>query len=325
MKESPNKRAVIVGVFVFLGFAFLIAGTLMVGNLHETFTNKMEIVTHFDDVGGLQKGNNVWFSGVKIGTVSSLEFHGQSQVEVRLKFDKKVQNYIRKDAKIKLSSDGLIGNKILVIYGGTDKFAEVQEGDTLGVEKTFTSEDMINTLQENNVNIKAITDDFKIISKTLAAGEGTIGKLLADSSVYSNINAATASLQSASKKADLLVGSLAVFTSNLNKKGTLANELTTDTVIFNSVKASVLQLQQIADTATAIVSNLKLASSNPNSTIGVLLHDEESGTRLKETIKKLESSSIKLDDDLEAAKHNFLLRGYFKDKEKAAKKEATGK
>jgi phospholipid/cholesterol/gamma-HCH transport system substrate-binding protein len=226
---------------------------------------------------------------------------------------------------VKLSSDGLIGNKILVIYGGTERFPEIQEGDTLGVEKTFTSEDMINTLQENNINIKAITDDFKTISKTLAAGHGTIGKLLADSSVYSNINAATTSLKSASAKADQLVGSLAVFSSSLNKKGTLANELTTDTVIFNSVKASVLQLQQIADTASAIVSNLKLASSNPNSTIGVLLHDQESGTRLKETIKNLESSSKKLDEDLEAAQHNFLLRGYFKDKEKAAKKEAGEK
>ena len=184
MNESPNKRAVFVGLFVFLGFAFLIAGTLMVGNLHETFTNKMEIVSLFDDVGGLQKGNNVWFSGVKIGTVSNLDFYGNSQVEVHLKIDKKTQQYIRKDAKVKLSSDGLIGNKILVIYGGTERFPEIQEGDTLGVEKTFTSEDMINTLQENNVNIKAITDDFKTISKSLAAGEGTIGKLLTDSSVY---------------------------------------------------------------------------------------------------------------------------------------------
>jgi phospholipid/cholesterol/gamma-HCH transport system substrate-binding protein len=285
----------------------------------------MEIVSLFDDVGGLQKGNNVWFSGVKIGTVSNLEFYGKSKVEVHLKFDKKAQKYIRKDAKIKLSSDGLIGNKILVIYGGSDRFAEVQEGDTLLVEKTFTSEDMINTLQENNINIKAITDDFKTVSKMLAAGEGTIGKLLTDSSVYSNINIATASLQSASAKADQLVGSLADFSSNLNKKGTLANELTTDTVVFNSVKASVLQLQQIADSATAIVSNLKLASSNPNSTIGVLLHDEESGARLKETIKYLESSSKKLDEDLEAAQHNFLLRGFFKDKEKAAKKESAEK
>ncbi len=323
MNEKTNKRPVIVGLFIFLGLAFLVAGTLMVGNLHETFKNKMEIVALFDDVGGLQKGNNVWFSGLKIGTVSDLNFYGKSQVEVRLKIDTKTQQYIRKDAMVKLSSDGLIGNKILVIYGGTVMYPEIQEGDTLGVEKTFTSEDMINTLQENNKNVLAITDDFKTISKTLAAGEGTIGKLLTDSSIYLNINAATASLQSASAKAEVLINSLADFSSNLNKEGTLANELVTDTVVFNSVKASVVQLQQIADSANAIVSNLKLASSNPNSTVGVLLHDEESGARLKETIKYLESSSKKLDEDLEAAQHNFLLRKYFRKKEKEAKSESS--
>jgi len=87
----------------------------MVGNLHETFKRKMEVVSLFDDVSGLQKGNNVWFSGVKIGTVSCLRFHGASQVEVSIKFEIKAQKYIRKDAKVKISSDGIIGNKILII------------------------------------------------------------------------------------------------------------------------------------------------------------------------------------------------------------------
>jgi len=305
--------------------AFFLSGILLVGNLHETFKKRMELVSLFDNVGGLQKGNNVWFSGVKIGTVSNLDFFGKSQVEVRMKVDTKAQLYIRKDAMVKLSSDGLIGNKILVIYGGTERFAAVQEGDTLMVEKTFTSEDMINTLQENNKNLLAITTDLKAISKTIAAGEGTIGKLLNDDSVYSNISSATVSLQSASEKAQELVSSLAAFSSNLNKKGTLANELTTDTVVFNSVKASVLQLQQIADTASVFITNLKQAGSNPNTSVGILLHDEESGARLKETIKNLESSSKKLDEDLEAVQHNFLLRGFFKNKDKVARSESPVK
>jgi phospholipid/cholesterol/gamma-HCH transport system substrate-binding protein len=169
-----------------------------------------------------------------------------------------------------------------------------------------------------------ITTDIKAMSKKLASGEGTIGKLLNDTSVYENIRAATASLKDVSVKAQQLASSLAIFSSGLNKKGTLANELTTDTVIFNSVKASALQLQQIADTATAFISNLKQAGSNPNTSIGVLLYNEESGARLKETIKNLESSSEKLNDDLEAAQHSFLLRGFFKKKEKAGEGDSPG-
>lgn len=325
MNESPNRRAVIVGVFVLMGILFFIGGILMVGNLHETFKTKMEIGSLFDDVGGLQKGNNVWFSGVKIGTVSTLNFHGTSQVEVMMKIDVKAQRYIRKDSKVKISSDGLIGNKILVIYGGTMSTGEVQEGDFLGVEKTFTSEDMINTLQKNNENLQSITTDFKVISKNLAAGNGTIGKFLTDDAVYANINAATASLQIASVKAQELATTLATFSKGLNKKGTLANELTTDTVVFNSVKASVMQLQQMADTASAFIANLKQAGTNPNSTIGVLLRDEASGARIKETIKNLESSSQKLDEDLKAAQSSFLLKGYFKKKAKAEKSDTLVK
>jgi len=320
MNKSPNQHAVIVGLFIFIGIAFLIGGILMVGNLRETFKIKMSLVSLFDDVNGLQPGNNVWFSGVKVGTVTTLNFFGKSQVEVNMKIITKAQQYIRKDAMVKISNDGLIGNKILVIYGGSEEAAVVSEGDTLKVEKTFSSEDMINTLQDNNVNMKSITNDLKTITHRLAAGEGTIGKLLRDSSVYDNINAATASLQLATAKVHQLAGSLADFSSGLNKKGTLVNSLMTDTLVFQSVRASILQLQQIADTASLFVNNIKLAGGNPHSSIGVLLHDEEAGASLKETIKNLESSSKKLDEDLEAAQHNILLRKYFKNKAKEAEK-----
>src|SRR4030095_14813956 len=262
MSESKNKRAVLVGVFLFVGLLFLIGGILMVGNLNETFKRKMKLVSLFDDVNGLQPGNNVWFSGVKIGTVSKIHFYGKSQVGVIMRIDTKDKQYIRKDAKVKIGAEGLIGNKILVIYGGTSRTPEVEEGDTLSVEKTFSSEDMINTLQENNKNVLEITNDFKVISKKMANGEGTIGSLLNDKSIYDNINSATVSLQDASAKAQQLMSSLEKFSSGLTKEGTLANELVTDTVVFNSLKASVLNLQQISDTAAYFIADLKEAGSN---------------------------------------------------------------
>ena len=322
MNKSPNKRAVIVGLFVFIGLILLVACVLIIGNLHETFKKKIEVVSLFDDVSGLQVGNNIWFSGVKIGTVSSLKFYADRKVKVLMKVEDKAVPYIHEDAFVKLSTDGLIGNKILVIYGGTSRSPQINEGDTLRVEKTFSSDEMINTLQENNKNLLVITNDFKLITHKIASGEGTVGKLINDNSLYTHLDSATLSLQNASIQAKQLITSLTAFSKGLNKKGTLANELTTDTVVFKSLKASVLHLQQMSDNANVFVNNLKEASSNPHSSIGVLLHDEESGVRLKQTIKNLETSSEKLDQDLEAAQQNFLLRGFFK-KKAADKKKLT--
>ena len=320
MKESPNKRAVIVGMFVLVGVLILLAGILTVGNLHTTFTKKMKITAVFDDVNGLLPGSNIWFSGVKIGTVKSLSFYGKSKVQVEMNIDEASQQYIRKDAMVKIGSDGLIGNKILIIYGGTVVAGEVLDGDTLRVATVLSTEEVMNTLQQNNKNILSITNDFKIISKRFVDGQGTLGKLMKDETVYDNINATTKSLEQASVKAQQLMASLSEFTGKLDDEGTLMNDLVTDTVMFQTMSESIEKLQQMADSAAVMVNNLKAASEDPNSTVGVLLHDDESGAHLKATIKNLETSSQKLDEDLELLKGSFLLRGAVKRKQKEENK-----
>ena len=320
MSKSQNKRTVVVGLFIILGLLFFMSGIFMVGNLHKVFNSKINLISNFEDVKGLQKGDNIWFSGVKIGTVNNVRIYGPSKVEVNMNIESKEQKFIHKDAKVKISTDGFIGNKILVIFGGTERYAEVQDGDTLVVEKTLSTEDIMNTLQKNNKNLQVITSNFKTISKNLIAGEGTIGKLLADNSLYTDIRTLTSSLKQASEKAQQTLNNLNVYSAGLNKEGTLANQLVSDTVVFNSFKYSMLRVQQIADTATVFIANLKQSISNPKSSVGLLLNDEETGADLKETIKNLESSSKKLNEDLEALKHNFLFKKYFKNQAKAARK-----
>ena len=85
----------------------------------------------FDDVGGLQTGNNVWYSGVKIGTVKAIDFYGNSQVAITMNIEQEAQKYIRKDAKAKVSSEGFIGNKNVVIYDGNPNVPQVDDGDTI--------------------------------------------------------------------------------------------------------------------------------------------------------------------------------------------------
>ncbi len=327
MQPAPNKRAITVGIFIVLGLVFLLAGILAVGNIRSTFVRKIQVTTIFDDVNGLQAGNNVWFSGVKIGTVDRLRFYGESQVRVVIKIDEKSQQYIRKDAKVKISTDGLIGNKIIIIYGGSSIAEAVVDGDTLGIERQISTDDMISTLQQNNANLLAITTDFKTISKKLVDGEGSIGKLLSDESLYKSLGVTLASLERSSAHAEKLTAAISDYGTKLNQKGSLANDLVTDTTIFKNVQASVLQLKQLTRTASEATDNLKVASSNvskatsklenKSSPLGVLLYDEVSAEHLKATLKNLEGGSKKLDEDLRALQDNFLLRRYFKKKKKA--------
>src|ERR1035437_8825114 len=214
MNEPVNKRAIGVGLFIIIGLLFLVGGVLTIGNLHSTFQKKMTVSTVFSDVNGLASGNNIWFSGVKIGTVKKTEFFGKSHVKVVMNINIESKQYIRKDAKVKISTDGLIGNKILVIYGGTSSVPEIEEGDTLSNETMLTTDDIMNIFQQNNLNVLALT-------KKLANGEGTIGKLLNSDSVYNGIAATTNSLQQASANARLLISSLSNFSTKLNNKGTL--------------------------------------------------------------------------------------------------------
>jgi len=309
MNEPVNKRATVVGIFILIGIIILIGSILTIGNLHSTFSRKMRISTLFTDVNGLHEGNNIWFSGVKIGTVKKMEFYGKSKVKVLMDININSKQFIRKDAAVKIGTDGLIGNKILIIYGGTSNVSEIQEGDTLLNETILSTEDMMNTLQQNNLNILLLT-------KKLSKGEGTIGKLLQNDSMYYKLFATINSVQMASANAQNVLASLSTFTEKINKKGNLVNTLVSDTLLFKSLQQSVFKIQNIADTATVFIDNLKKASTNTKSPIGVLLYNEQSGNSLKTIISTLETSSVKLDQNLEALQHSFLLKGFFKKKGK---------
>jgi phospholipid/cholesterol/gamma-HCH transport system substrate-binding protein len=325
MKQSNNKRAVIVGIFIFLGLAILIAGVLTLGGQQNTFQKKITVKAIFDDVGGLQTGNNVWFSGVKIGTVKKLTFRGASQVEVIMNIDKKDQQYIRKDAKAKISSEGFIGNKLVVIYGGNMGAQQVEDGDLLGVEKALSTDEMLTTLQQNNKNLLEITTDFKTISQRLIKGEGSVGKLLTDETLANNLETTVAGLKQASANAQRLTASISDYASKLQSEGSLTNDLVTDTVIFSRLKTAVAQLQQTTKTATEVANNFKEVSTKVNSSnspVGVLLNDPQAAADLKATLTNLNAGTEKLDENMEALQHNFLLRGFFKKKAKAEEKAA---
>jgi phospholipid/cholesterol/gamma-HCH transport system substrate-binding protein len=325
METSNNKRSVVVGLFVVLGLAILLVGILTIGSMNKVFSSNITVKTIFEDVNGLKAGNNIWYSGVKIGTVKSLRFLPNSQVEVMLNIEEKSQEFVRKNALAKVSTDGLIGNKIIVIYGGTQKVPSIEDGDQLAVAKVESTEEMLNVLSENNKNLLSITDAFKKISKNILEGRGTVGMLLNDEKLYRDVELTLAGLNKASGNAQALTASLSAYGAKLNQKGGLANDLATDTIIMRDVRATMTRLNETVSSANTMVNNLKTASadinSNSKSPIGVLLHDEATASNLKTTILNLETSTAKLDENMLALRQNFLFRRYFKKKGKNQEKE----
>jgi phospholipid/cholesterol/gamma-HCH transport system substrate-binding protein len=328
MKSNKNTRAFVVGIFIFLGIAIFVLTVLTLGGQQKTFQKSIVVRAVFDDINGLQKGNNIWFSGVKIGTVKKISFVGNSQVEVDMNIDEASKQYIRKNAKARISSDGLIGNKIIVLYAGASKSPSVENGDLLGVEKASNPDEMMATLQANNQNLFAITTDVKGISKRITEGKGTVGKLLNDETLINDLHSTMLRLQQASANAERLSASVATFAAKLQRKGTLANDLVTDTIIFNKLKATAAQIESVSKNASIVVDNLNNTSSqlgnslnNKSTPVGMLLNDEDAAADIRVILSNLQEGSQKLNDDLEAVQHNFLLRGFFKKKAKKEEEE----
>ncbi len=321
MATTENRKAITVGVFLALGLVIFILGVFTLGGQQKSFEKNIHISAVFDDVAGLKKGNDVWFSGVKVGTISSILFVGISQVKVSMKVDEKTQQFIHRNSGVRISSDGFIGNKIIIIDGGSPRAPVVQDGDVLQAEKLLSTDDMLKTQQKNNQNLLAITTDFKLLSRKILQGKGTVGALLADSTMGVQLRNSMRNLETTTSSAARLATQLNQFSNKLNTKGGLTDKLLTDTATFNRIKGAVTQLQQAATNASILTNNLNKASNKLNTTdnaLGVLLNDPKGAVQVQTTLSNLQQSSIKLNDDLEAAQHNFLLKGFFKKKAKAA-------
>ena len=272
-------------------------------------------------MGGLKKGGNVWFSGVKIGTIREVHFTGDRNVEIQMVINNESKQYVRKDAVAVISSEGFIGNKMIVIEGGSSDVPFIEDGDQLHSKEGNDTEAMMATLQVNNQNLVAITDDIKNLSERVRRGEGTVGAFFSDSLMAQNVKLMMVNLNQAAANSRRISESLAEFSSRMNNREGLANQLMTDTAVFASLRASAAQLEDATRNATLLTENLSTASGRLNerdNALGMLLNDPETASQLQRTMQNLETSSQKLDKNLEALQSNFLLRGFFR---KEAKRE----
>lgn len=178
--QKHNEHTMRLGIFVSIGLALFIIGIYFIGDKQQLFNKTFQISGVFKDVSGLQVGNNVRFSGINIGVIESIEIVSDSAVKVNFNIDDKARKYIKKDAKITIGSDGLMGNKVAIIIPGAKSKLEIQNNDIIVAAVPVSMDEILYNLKVTSSNAAYITDDLGAVMNNIRNGKGTIGKLFMD-------------------------------------------------------------------------------------------------------------------------------------------------
>jgi phospholipid/cholesterol/gamma-HCH transport system substrate-binding protein len=303
---SSSSFKVRLGMFVAGGFILLILGIFLIGRQKNLFNPVFKLTTTFYNVSGLQVGNNVRFSGINIGTVDIIRILNDSTIMVGMIIKKDVQPFIKTDCLATIGSEGIIGDRVLIITQGSANAASVITGQMLLSSEPVEMDAIVASLQISAVNAEVITKQLAEIMTDVNHGKGTIGRLIQDSTIAENIS-------------DIIINFKDISTGAEEKLTIIMNKLDTN---IDSIMASLNLTAANAKMTTGQLNAIMKEINEGDGTLGLLVRDTAMSGDLSQTFENLKESSKSLSENLEALKSNFLLRGYFKKQEKKKRKEA---
>ena len=322
--ERSNIEKMKLGIFVIVGSFLLVLTVYLIGNKQQLFGSSFEISAVFKNVNGLQKGNNVRFSGINVGTVKAIEMSNDTTIRVIMTIEDDMMGKIKKDAIAAIGSDGLVGSMIINITPGKGGDA-AENGDEIRTLSKIASEDLLRTLNVTNENAALLTEDLLTLTNAVVKGKGTLGKLIFDSTMARNLSLTVENLQKVSVDANVTMSELNKFFTSETLEKSPAGVILKDSISGEKVKLLISNLEASSLEIDSILSDLKVFISSAKEgkgAVNYLLKDTVFVQRLDSTMINIEQGSERLNENMEAMKSNFLFRGYFKQQEKEAKKAA---
>ncbi len=319
---KSNSQKIRVGIFVIVGTIILVGALYLIGSRQHIFTKNIEVYAVFDNVNGLQLGNNVRYSGINVGTVTGIEMKEVGKIIIEMTVEEEASYFIKKDAVASISSDGLVGSMVVNITPGNDvQGAGVVTGDVIQSVSKVGMDDMLATLD------KTSTDLLKITHQILE-GKGTIGVLISDTILAQNIYQTILELKKTSEGAGLAMGKINTIISKVNYDESAAAVILSDTATATQIRTVFSNLEKSSDDINAITKNLDDYLREIKSGKGALNHITQNESFVKEldsTMIQIKEASEKLNQNMEALQHNFFFRGYFRKLEKQKKKDSKEK
>ena len=297
-----------VGVTViFASITLAVLVFLMTGS-SGFFTKKIFIKTYVDNASGLRPGAPVRLQGVDIGNVTGIRVVPGKEpypVEVMMKITTKYQDAVHKDSIIQLSTAGVLGETFVDIDSTQAKGPSVENGDTLAMRPQPDIQDVVRASQGTLQNMDVLLRRVDRIVSFVESGQGSIGKLIYDPSLYKQLNATVKEFQG--------------IVNNINSGKGSIGKLINDDELYNRATASVDKLNSIMnqiDTGQGTVgklikdpalynnANQTIAKANKlmddinagHGTIGMLAKDEQFRAKLSDTVTKLNDLTAKLND-----------------------------
>lgn len=318
---NESSRNIRLGIFVLAGTLFIIIALYFIGNKQNLFGSTVRISAQFYNVNGLMKGNNVRFAGIDVGTVESVEIINDTAVNVTMIIEEEPCRFIKKNAIASVGTDGLMGNKLVNINSSKDPAEPVVEGDRLQTLRPLEMEEMVRTLNITNENVKVITTNLRHITDKINS-KNSLWNLLMDTVIADNIKSSIVNVKLISNQGLLITGNINEVIASIKKgKGSLG-ALVTDTTLSSKINQVVLKLDKFSDTTAVLTGNISQIvkqMKNGKGTVGVLLNDTMLVHNLNQSVENAKSGTKGFDDNMEALKHTWPFKKYFR---KQAKKKA---
>ena len=315
-----SSKKVRVGIFVVVGTIILVGALYFIGSRQHIFSRNIELYAVFDNVSGLQIGNNVRYSGINVGTVTKIEMTEVGKITIEMKVEEESAKFIKKNAVATISSDGLVGSMVVNIVPGKDvETVGVVRGDFIQSAKNVGIDEMLSTLDKTSADLLKITNQ-------ILEGRGTIGTLISDTILAQNIQQTILELKKTSEGTGVAMAKINGIISKINYDESAAAVILSDTASANQIRTVFANLEKSSKDINAVTQNLDTYITEIKTGKGALNHitqDEDFVKQMDSTMIQIKEASEKLNQNMEALQHNFLFRGYFRRLERQKRREAA--
>ncbi len=202
MENHSQKFKIRLGFFVAGGLAIFVLAIFIIGRQKNLFNPVFKLTTTFYNVSGLQVGNNIRFSGINVGTVDNIVIINDSTVRVDMLIRKEIHQFIKSDCQVTIGSEGIIGDRLLIITQGSTDAPLAKEGQKLISTEPVETDAIMASIEVTAANAEVISEQLADIMSNINGGEGTLGRLIQDTTIANNLDQTIQNLKTSSKGLD---------------------------------------------------------------------------------------------------------------------------